>query len=171
MLLVERDRLADCVGCPARPAGRAEPVFAGQADAHGKCGKGGQQVNQGVPRVPRGESDGGGHGRFGLTLLETLITLALSSFILAGISGAVRQFWIYRSAAQTNALLAETRRGIGEDLAVDLRSARQPLERREAPEVINRTALPLTEGDGAEIRDTPKPQNPELNFTKLIKFR
>lgn len=110
-------------------------------------------MNQGVPRVPRGESDGGGHGRFGLTLLETLITLALSSFILAGISGAVRQFWIYRSAAQTNALLAETRRGIGEDLAVDLRSARQPLERREAPEVINRTALPLTEGDGAEIRE------------------
>ena len=110
-------------------------------------------MKTGAQEVLRGESDRAGRRRFGLTLLETLITLALTSFILAGISGAVRQFWMYRSAAQTNALLAETLRGIGEDLAVDLRSARQPIERREAPEVINRTALPLTEGDGAEIRE------------------
>ncbi|MFM7057922.1 MAG: hypothetical protein ACKO2P_13460 [Planctomycetota bacterium] len=91
--------------------------------------------------------------RFGLTLLETLLTLALTGFILAGISGAVRQFWRYRSNAQQNSLVAETRRGIAEDLAIDLRSVRQPLKRREAPEVINRTALPLTEGDGTEIRE------------------
>lgn len=110
-------------------------------------------MNNGAERVPRGESDRDGHRRLGLTLLETLITLALTGFILAGISGAVRQFWRYRNAAQTNSLLAETLRGIGEDLAVDLRSARQPLERREAPDAINRTALPLTEGDGAEIRE------------------
>jgi len=110
-------------------------------------------VKTGGLRLPSAGSGTNGMRRFGLTLLETLLTLALTGVILAGISGAVRQFWRYRSNAQQNSLMAETRRGIAEDLAVDLRAVRQPLKRREAPEVINRTALPLTEGDGSEIRE------------------
>ncbi|MFM7037647.1 MAG: hypothetical protein ACKO2L_07980 [Planctomycetaceae bacterium] len=89
----------------------------------------------------------------GLTLLETLITLALTGFILAGISGGIRQFWRYRTLAMDNSHTAAVWRGIAEDLSVDLRAARSPLKRREAPEEINRTALPLTDGDDNSIRE------------------
>lgn len=92
-------------------------------------------------------------GPVGLTLLETLITLALTGFILAGISGAIRQFWRYRTLAMDNSHTAAVWRGIAEDLSVDLRAARPPLKRREAPEEINRTALPLTDGDDNSIRE------------------
>jgi hypothetical protein len=89
----------------------------------------------------------------GLTLLETLITLALTGFILAGISGAIRQFWKYRTLAMDNSRTAAIWRGIAEDLSLDLRAARPPLKRREAPDEINRTALPMTDGDDNSIRE------------------
>lgn len=91
--------------------------------------------------------------RRGLTLLETILTLALTGVILAGVSAAIRQFWKYRSLAQASAHAAELRRGIAEDLAVDLRAVREPLKRRETPDAINRTALPLTSGEEDGIRE------------------
>lgn len=94
-----------------------------------------------------------GNSRGGLTLLETLLTLALTGFLLSGISLAIQQFWRYRQLAQGNVLAADQRRGIAEDLAMDLRSVRQPLKRHDIPKSINKTALPLTGDDDDGIRE------------------
>jgi hypothetical protein len=95
----------------------------------------------------------GRNHRSGLTLLETLLTLVLTGFLLSGISMGIRQFWRYRRMAQENVSAADLRRGIAEDLAMDIRSVRQPLKQRNAPDSINKTALPLTTGDEDGIRE------------------
>lgn len=91
--------------------------------------------------------------RSGLTLLEMLVTLALTVVIISGVTVSLRQFWRYRKLAQDNSQTADMRRGVMEDLAIDLRSVRQPLKRRETPTSINKTALPLTGADDDEIRE------------------
>ena len=91
--------------------------------------------------------------RRGLTLIETLVTLALTGFIITGVTLSVRQFWHYRQLAQQNSRAANLRRGTAEDIVMDLRAARQPLKRREAPDSINKTALPLTGAEDDGIRE------------------
>lgn len=92
-------------------------------------------------------------GRSGLTLLEMLVTLALTGLIISGVTVAIQQFWRYRRLAQENSQTADIRRGVMEDLAIDLRAVRQPLKRRETPTSINKTALPLTGAEDDEIRE------------------
>lgn len=62
----------------------------------------------------------------GMTLMEVMLALALTGILMSSIAVALNLFWKYRTLSQENASISGIRRGIYEDLAVDLRAALRP---------------------------------------------
>ena len=71
--------------------------------------------------------------RSGFTLLELLVSLALTVFLLGSIGTALSMFYRYRSLSQQNSVAAVQRRGVLEDLAADLRRVLRPTESPKKP--------------------------------------
>lgn len=62
-----------------------------------------------------------GHLRRGMTLVELMLALALTGMLMSSIAVSLNLFWKYRGLSQDNVGLAALRRGLYEDLAMDLR--------------------------------------------------
>ncbi len=88
-----------------------------------------------------------GSDRSGMTLLELLISAALSVVLMAVISSALDLFMQYSERSHSGQRNAAVRRGLSEDLAMDLRRVLEPLpdeavvdqlleRRKNAPELL-----------------------------------
>lgn len=87
------------------------------------------------------------HDRSGMTLLELLISAALTVVLMAVISSAIDLFMQYSERSHAGQQNAAVRRGLSEDLAMDLRRVLEPIpdepivdelqeRRKNAPELL-----------------------------------
>jgi len=72
-------------------------------------------------------------GRVAFTLLELLVSLALTVVLIGAVGTSLSMFYRYRSLAQQNSLEATKRRGVLEDLSTDLRRVLRPTEAPRKP--------------------------------------
>jgi len=73
------------------------------------------------PGFLRSCGEGAGYSRWGMTLVELMLALALTGMLMSSIAVSLNLFWKYRGRSQDSAGLAALRRGLYEDLVVDLR--------------------------------------------------
>jgi len=72
-------------------------------------------------------------GRAAFTLLELLVSLALTVVLMGAVGTSLSMFYRYRGLSQQNSLDATKRRGVLEDLSTDLRRLLPPTEAPRKP--------------------------------------
>lgn len=70
---------------------------------------------------------------YGFTLLELLVSLALTVILMGAVGTSLSMFYRYRGLSQQNSLAATKRRGVQEDLSADLRRVLRPTEAPRKP--------------------------------------
>ena len=93
------------------------------------------------------------HDGAGFTLLELLVSLALTVILLGAVGTSLSMFYRYRGLSQQNALESTKRRGVLEDLSSDLRRVLRPTEAPRKPsggQSFLARSLMVDEGDISE---------------------
>ncbi|MEI7699929.1 MAG: type II secretion system protein GspJ [Planctomycetia bacterium] len=98
----------------------------------------------------------------GMTLMELMLALALTGVLMSSIAVALNLFWKYRTLSQENASVSGIRRGIYEDIAVDLRAVLRPT----AP--LKRPVLKRSNSGDSGLQDFSGGNELVLDYTEML---
>jgi prepilin-type N-terminal cleavage/methylation domain-containing protein len=98
----------------------------------------------------------------GMTLMEVMLALALTGILMSSIAVALNLFWRYRTLSQENASTSGIRRGIYEDIAVDLRAVLRPT----AP--LKRPVLKRSNSGESSLQDFSGGNELVLDYTEML---
>jgi len=97
-----------------------------------------------------------------MTLMELMLALALTGMLMSSIAVALNLFWKYRTLSQENTSVSGIRRGVYEDIAVDLRAVLRPT----AP--LKRPVLKRNNSDDSGLQDFSGGNALVLDYTEIL---
>ena len=98
----------------------------------------------------------------GMTLMELMLALALTGILMSSIAVALNLFWKYCTLSQENTSVSGIRRGIYEDIAVDLRAVLRPT----AP--LKRPVLKRSNSGDSGLQDFSGGNELVLDYTEML---
>jgi prepilin-type N-terminal cleavage/methylation domain-containing protein len=98
----------------------------------------------------------------GMTLMEVMLALALTGMLMSSIAVALNLFWKYRTLSQQNTSVSGVRRGIYEDIAVDLRAVLRPTT------PLKRPVLKRNDSSETGLQDFSGGRELVLDYTELL---